>query len=171
VCRGLPGNIEIIAKLPASRNPAAVELDRFFRWLLARFENGVRSMNKQTPDAVEQEFFAALIAAETAELERILADDFILIDVMSGSEVAKAALLETIGGGQLRFKNIERVEFRVRFYTSTAVITGRTEMSGTFLDQAFRASSRYTHVFVEEDGRWRMVSAQGTPTTAPTNDP
>jgi hypothetical protein len=121
-------------------------------------------MNKQTPEAVEQEFFTALIAADTAELQKILADDFILIDVMSGSEVSKAALLETIGGGQLRFKNIERVEFRVRVYATTAVITGRTEMSGTFIEQAFRASSRYTHVFVEENGRWRLVSAQGTQT-------
>jgi hypothetical protein len=121
-------------------------------------------MNKQTPEAVEQEFFTALIAADTAELQKILADDFILIDVMSGSEVSKAALLETIGGGQLRFKNIERVEFRVRVYATAAVITGRTEMSGTFIEQAFRASSRYTHVFVEENGRWRLVSAQGTQT-------
>ena len=122
-------------------------------------------MNKLTPDAVEQEFFTALIEANVDKLNKILADDFILIDVMSGSEVSKTALLETISGGQLAFRNIDRIEFRVRIYTTTAVITGRTEMSGTFVDQAFRASSRYTHVFVEQDGQWRLVSAQGTQTT------
>ena len=122
-------------------------------------------MNKLTPDAVEQEFFTALIEANVAKLNKLLADDFILIDVMSGSEVSKTALLETISGGQLAFRNIDRIEFRVRIYTTTAVITGRTEMSGMFVDQAFRASSRYTHVFVEQDGQWRLVSAQGTQTT------
>ena len=119
-------------------------------------------MNKQTPKAVEQNFFTALIEGDEAELEKILADDFILIDVMSGSEVSKAALLETISGGQLKFDHLDRVDFRLRIYSATAVITGRTEMSGTFIDQPFRASSRYTHVFVEQDGRWQMVSAQGT---------
>src|SRR5262249_45612493 len=118
--------------------------------------------NTQTPDAIEQEFFNALIAGNTTELASLLADDFMLIDVMSGSEVSKAALLETIGGGQLKFNQIDRLDFRVRTYSTATVITGRTEMSGTFVDQPFRASSRYTHVFVEQNGGWRMVSAQGT---------
>jgi len=26
----------------------------------------------------------------------------------------------------------------------------------------FVASSRYTHVYIQQEGRWRMVSAQGT---------
>jgi hypothetical protein len=43
-----------------------------------------------------------------------------------------------------------------------AVITGQTEMAGWFGEQAFRARSRYTHVFVAEGEQWRMVTAQGT---------
>jgi hypothetical protein len=35
-------------------------------------------------------------------------------------------------------------------------------MSGRFENNAFSASSRYTHVYVQTDGRWRMVAAQGT---------
>jgi hypothetical protein len=89
-------------------------------------------------------------------------DDFVLIDVMTGSEVAKAALLEVVGGGQLQFEAIERVESRVRAYGTAAVITGRTEMRGRFGGKAFGASSRYTHVFVTDGGQWRMVAAQGT---------
>jgi hypothetical protein len=30
-------------------------------------------------------------------------------------------------------------------------------------DVSIMASSRYTHVFIEDGGRWRIVAAQGTP--------
>ena len=127
-------------------------------------------MSKQSPEAVEQEFFTGLIDADVETLARVLADDFLLIDVMTGSEVPRAALLEVVEGGQVRFERIDRVEYRVRVYGGTAVITGRTEMNGLFGGQPFRASSRYTHVFVDEGERWRMVAAQGTqiaPSPAP----
>ena len=119
-------------------------------------------MSKQTPEAVEQEFFAALIESDQVTLDRLLADDFLLIDVMTGSEIPKPTLLEVVGARQVRFDEISRIEYRVRLYGMTAVITGRTEMSGSFGGEPFRASSRYTHVFVEEGEHWRMVSAQGT---------
>jgi len=35
-------------------------------------------------------------------------------------------------------------------------------MRGRFGNQAFAARSRYTHVYIEQEGRWRLVAAQGT---------
>ena len=119
-------------------------------------------MKKPSAAAAEQTFFTALVEADEATLGELLADDFLLVDVMTGSEVSKAALLEVVGGKELRFKRIERVEHRVREYGMTAVITGRTDMQGRFGNQAFRVQSRYTHVFIDDGARWRMVSAQGT---------
>jgi ketosteroid isomerase-like protein len=117
------------------------------------------------PLAAEGLFFAALVAASTADLDRVLADDFMLIDVMRGGEIDKASLLAVVGSGQLKFLAIEPAESRVRRYQATAVITGRTRMTGRFDETPFETSSRYTHVFVEQDGRWRMVAAQGTQIT------
>src|SRR4051812_2609914 len=110
-------------------------------------------MSNQTPEAAEQEFFTALVEADVAALGRVLSDDFLLIDVMTGSEVSRAALLEVVGSGQLRFDGVDRTEYRVRLYGATAVITGRTEMRGGFGDQTFRTESRYTHVFVGDGDR------------------
>jgi ketosteroid isomerase-like protein len=115
------------------------------------------------PLAAEREFFTALVEARPEALDRVLADDFVLIDVMRGAEVTKAALLAVIGSGQLRFEVIEPAEQRVRLYPATAVVTGRTRMSGRFGGALFAALSRYTHVYVEQQGRWRLVAAQGTP--------
>jgi len=114
------------------------------------------------PDAVERKFFAALLDANVEALDQILTDDFILIDVMSGSEVPKSVLLDLIGSKQLKFKSIELIDSRIRSYRAAAVITGSTLISGTFGEEAFNINSRYTHVYIEQKGQWRMVSAQGT---------
>jgi ketosteroid isomerase-like protein len=114
------------------------------------------------PQAAEQQFFRSLIAGDAGSLERILSEDFLLIDVMTGSEVRKPDLLAVLGSGKLNVDSIELIESQVRRYGITAVITGRTEMKGRFGETPFTASSRYTHVFVKEQSRWRLVSAQGT---------
>jgi len=121
------------------------------------------------PDALDGDraFFAALIAADTRALEAVLADDFMLIDVMSGSEVARPALLELVGTRSMIFDSIEPGETRVRVHDGAAIVTGRTRMSGRFGATAFTVASRYTHVFVWQDERWRLVAAQGTQIAPP----
>jgi hypothetical protein len=91
---------------------------------------------------VECHFFTSLIEANLEGLGRVLADDFILIDVMKGSEITKPALLAVIGSGQLKFEAIEPADSRVRFCSTTAVITGRAQMKGRFGEMPFAASSR-----------------------------
>ena len=114
------------------------------------------------PLTVDKQFFAALIAGDAQALDHILVDDFILIDVMSGSEITKPAFLAFIGSGQIKFEAIKPAENRVRFYPTTAIITGRSQMKGQLGDAPFAVSSRYTHVFVDQRGEWRLATAQGT---------
>jgi ketosteroid isomerase-like protein len=114
------------------------------------------------PLAADDQFFALLKNGDAARLDAILTDDFILIDVMSGSEVAKPALLELIGSGQLKFESIDPADRKVRTYGSTAVVTGRTTMAIRLGADVVSAGSRYTHVFVMDKGLWRLASAQGT---------
>src|SRR5579859_3770250 len=115
------------------------------------------------PLAADAQFFKALLAADVAALDDLLDGDFILVDVMGGSEVPKAALIGLVGSGQLKFESIKPADTHVRIYGTTGVVIGRTEMQMRFEQTAFTTKSRYTHVYVEERGRWRMVSAQGTP--------
>jgi len=110
----------------------------------------------------DRQFFAALLAQDVPALSDLLADDFVLIDVLQGGEIPRAGLLEAMTQGIVRFERIEVLESRERRYGSVAVVTGRTQMEGQGGGQAWSARSRYTHVFVEQDGRWRLVAAQGT---------
>jgi len=110
----------------------------------------------------DYQFFAALLAADVKVLDELLAEDFMLIDVLQGGEVSRAALLEALAQGFVRFEAIEVLESRERRYGNVAVVTGRTEMRGQGGGQAWAARSRYTHVFVQQAGQWRLVAAQGT---------
>jgi hypothetical protein len=120
-------------------------------------------MNDQiNPLVTDGQFFNALVDGSVEDLHQILADDFVLIEVMGGSEVTKLSLLEAIGSGQLKFEAIQPADTRLRLYRTTAVVTGRTQMSARLGDTPIAIKSRYTHVYVEQEGRWRLVAAQGT---------
>jgi ketosteroid isomerase-like protein len=110
----------------------------------------------------DQSFFAALRTGDGGALATLLTDDFVLIDVMRGGEVPRADLIGAVGAGQLRFDAIEVLASRVRPYGGTAIVTGETRMRGRFGDTGWSAHSRYAHVYVEQEGRWRLASAQGT---------
>jgi hypothetical protein len=114
------------------------------------------------PLVTDRQFFSALVDGSVKDLDQILADDFVLIEVMGGSEVSKSSLLGAIESGQLKFEAIAPADSRVRSYRTTAVVTGFTQMSVRFGETPFAIRSRYTHVYVEQEGRWRLVAAQGT---------
>jgi len=114
------------------------------------------------PLAADDEFFAALINGDAETLDRILVDDFVLVDVMQGAEINKPALRAAVASAQVKFHSIIPAEQRVRFYGSTAVTNGRTHMKGSVGDSAFAVHSRYTHIYIWELEKWRFVSAQGT---------
>jgi ketosteroid isomerase-like protein len=114
----------------------------------------------------EERFFAALNEADVGTLEDVMAEECVLIDVMTGSEVPRAEFIGLVGSGRLVFERIERIGARVRLYGGTAIVTGQTRMSGRFDKQTFLVRSRYTHVYAEDRGRFRLVNAQGTPVPA-----
>jgi hypothetical protein len=116
--------------------------------------------------AAEDRFFGGLLRGDAGRLRELLTADFLLIDVMTGSEIPGQVLVDLVGSGQLRFEAVERIDSRVRRYDSAAVVTGQTRMRGRFGDQPFAAHSRYTHVYVHAGSAWRLASAQGTPIAA-----
>ena len=116
--------------------------------------------------AAEDAFFGALLAIDRAALERVLAPEFLLVDVMTGSEIPRDFLVDAIASRQLIFEAITRAAGRVRHFGATAVVVGETRMRGRYGEQSFAAHSRYTHVYVKSAAGWQMVSAQGTPIAA-----
>lgn len=122
-------------------------------------------VDEQHVIAADTRFFDALMRADGSVLDQLLVEDFILVDVLSGGVIEKSDLVPLVASRQLTFETIVRdpAALRMRFYGTTAVIVGRTQMGGRYQDTPWSASSRYTHVFIEDQGTWRLASAQGTP--------
>jgi ketosteroid isomerase-like protein len=118
---------------------------------------------KLDPLVTERAFFSALLSRNIDSLDAILTDDFVMVDLMAGSEITKPMLLAAVGSSQVKFEAIDPVESKVRIYsTDTAIVVGRTEMRYRAGESSFSFSSRYTHVFVLQNGGWQLASAQGT---------
>jgi ketosteroid isomerase-like protein len=113
----------------------------------------------------EESFFNALIAADHESLSTILADDFMIVDVVSGEAARREELIGLISSGQLQFAEVRQYaeERSVRHRDSVAVVIGPTQMLMRYQGQEITAKSRYTHVYTHDNGRWRLMSAQGTP--------
>ena len=106
--------------------------------------------DQSDPLGADRLFFTSLLQTRMEVLNQLLSDDFVLIDVMSGSEVTKSIFLSVIQSGQLQFEAIEAINSRLRLYGTTAVINGQTQMSGQFGEMPFTVKSRYTHVYVDQ---------------------
>jgi ketosteroid isomerase-like protein len=119
----------------------------------------------------DSDFFKALLAGDIPALESLLAENFLIVDVASGSVHPRGGFLLAIAGGAVIFQEIKTFpEESVTRMTGpgTGIVIGRTAIS--FCGAAGAATglaSRYTHVFQADGGNWRMVSAQGTPISGP----
>ena len=111
---------------------------------------------------VDGRFFNALLNADVAVLDQILAEDLVLIDVMRGGETKKTEFLQAVQSGLVVFEAIEVMDQQPRVYGECAIINGKTQLTIRFDNTTFEIRSRYTHVYCELEGAWRMVSAQGT---------
>jgi hypothetical protein len=114
------------------------------------------------PEHSEDAFFAALLAADADALDRLLAQGFLIVNVVDGSVTHREPFVAAIRNALAQFAAIVVVERTTRIYGGIAVIVGRTTMRGTIADDPFVVESRYTHVLVADGDAWRLASAHGT---------
>ena len=105
---------------------------------------------------LDNERIQAQIHADATALDRIYAADFVGVGP-SGSE-NKPQVISDFTSGDLKFQSITTDDVQVRVYGNTAVETGRSTMIGQDKDQAVPRDTRFTRVWVKQQGRWRLVA-------------
>jgi len=106
---------------------------------------------------LDNERIQAQIHADAAALERIYADDFIGVGP-SGTVRTKPQVISDFTSGDLRFQSITTDDVQVRVYGNAAVETGRSTMNGQDKGNAVPHDTRFTRVWVKQQGRWRLVA-------------
>lgn len=110
---------------------------------------------------VTERRFAAMVRADTAELERLLADDLTYTH-SNGQVETREKFLASIASKAVVYKSIEPSGVEVRVYGEAAVATGRVEMKVTAAGRDLAFVARFTAVYVREDGAWRLAAWQTT---------
>jgi ketosteroid isomerase-like protein len=110
---------------------------------------------------LEEEWATAFIKRDAAALNRILADDYHIIDP-SGSVSDKAQTIKDITSGGMVFESIKYDNLKVRVYGTFAIVTGGEVVTMRSNDTSETSTFRFTDVFALRRGRWQAVSSQLT---------
>ena len=106
---------------------------------------------------LDDERIQAQIHADATALDRIYAADFIGVGP-SGRVRTKPQVISDFTSGDLKFQSITTDDVQVRVYENTAVETGRSTMIGQDKGQTVPRDTRFTRVWVKQQGRWRLVA-------------
>jgi uncharacterized protein (TIGR02246 family) len=112
---------------------------------------------EQTIRKLDNERIQAQIHADAAALERIYADDFIGVG-SSGTVRTKPQVISDFTSGDLKFQSITTDDVQVRVYGNAAVETGRSTMDGQDKGKTVPRDTRFTRVWIKQQGRWRLVA-------------
>lgn len=103
----------------------------------------------------------AYVTGDAAVLERLEADDIILVD-SDGTLFTKADDIAEVKAGIYKLKSWTREEITVRLHGNTAVVHGITRIQGTYKGQDFDSRSRGTDTWIKKSGRWQCAASQST---------
>ena len=112
---------------------------------------------EETIRKLDSERIQAQIHADAAALDRIYADDFIGVGP-SGTVRTKPQVIADFTAGDLKFQSITTDEVKVRVYENTALETGLSTMLGQDKGKAVPRETRFTRVWIKQEGRWRLVA-------------
>jgi uncharacterized protein (TIGR02246 family) len=123
-----------------------------------------KSSVEQAIRQLDKERIQAQIGSDVMALDRIYADDFLGVGP-SGTVRTKMQVISDFTSGDLKFQSITTDEVQVRVYENTAVETGISTMVGQDKGKAVPLDTRFTRVWVQQQGRWRLVANHYSPRT------
>jgi ketosteroid isomerase-like protein len=108
---------------------------------------------------LEEEWAQAFIKRDAAALQRILADDYLVID-QDGTVGSKTSMIAEVTSGEIVFESIKFDKLKVRVYGGVAIITGDEIVRIRDGEKSSTEGLRFTDVFALRGGRWQAVSSQ-----------
>lgn len=105
----------------------------------------------------------AIAAKDLAGIAANMCDDFRQIGP-NGDVENRESFLRDLMSTELQIDPYTVEEFEVRLYgDNTALLSGRTRMTGRYVDTPFDLRYRYIDVYVRSGGQWKVCSVQTTP--------
>jgi ketosteroid isomerase-like protein len=115
----------------------------------------------KTVAALDTEYQAAVKNNDAATMDRILADDFVVV-IGSGKIYTKADLLQMARTGRVHYEHQEDSDQAVRVWGDTAVVTAKLWMKGTDQGKPFDYHIWFSDTYVRTAAGWRYVHGQAS---------
>ncbi len=120
-----------------------------------------RIQTEQELRRMNDDWVKALVRADGATLDRIMADDFFFAYPMEGDD--KAQFIGDVVSGDVKVEFLTRENVGVRIWGSTAVLTGKDSAKWYYKGRDFSGHYKIIHIYSLRDDRWQLVSVQACP--------
>lgn len=110
---------------------------------------------------IESQLITAWVAGDSSVHERVLSDDWSVIDAQGRIRTKAEVLDEMFRPGKREISG--RIdEVKVRPYGDWAVVTGKTHVAGRYEGNDIEVTLRFMDVFRRTGGKWQVVASQAT---------
>jgi ketosteroid isomerase-like protein len=110
---------------------------------------------------IENQLMAAWVAGDRSVHQRVLTEDWSVIDAQGRIRSKAEVLEEMFQPGEREL--IGRIdEVNVRPYGDWAIVTGKTYVAGRYEGNDIEVTLRFMDVFRRTDGNWQVVASQAT---------
>ncbi len=113
-------------------------------------------------EQLEKDLVAAIAAKDLATYDRLVADDYAVVDA-SGKTITKAEVMASYKSGERGYRDLTIYDVRGRVYGDTAVVTARTRGFRFENGKELPNRVRYMRVFARRDGVWKAVAQMSAP--------
>ena len=129
--------------------------------LIAAAASAGTAEDEKAVAALDTQYQAAVAKNDAATMDRILADDFILV-TGKGKVYTKVDLLKEARDAKTTYERQDDTDQRVRVYGDTAVVTARLRAKGTEEGKPFEYSLWFSDTYVRTPSGWRYVFGQAS---------
>lgn len=129
--------------------------------IVARNANAAAADDAAAVVALDTEYQAAVKINDAATMDRLLADDYVLV-TGSGKVYTKADLVNEARGGHVVYEHQEDTSQTARIWGDTAVITAKLWVKGTQDGKPFDKTVWFSDTYVRTKAGWRYVFGQSS---------
>lgn len=123
--------------------------------------NADSAADQKTVAALDAKYQAAVKVGDTATMDQILPDDFVVV-TGTGHAYSKADLLNMARTSSVRYEHQDESDQTVRVWGDTAVVTAKLWGKGTDHGRAFDWHVWFSDTYVRTPAGWRYVHGQAS---------
>jgi uncharacterized protein (TIGR02246 family) len=125
--------------------------------------NADQASDEKAVAALDTEYQAAVEKNDAATMDRILADDFILV-LGNGTVATKADLIKEAKSGTIKYEQQKEIDDsqKVRVYGDTAIVTAKLWVKYTAEGKSADRKLWFSDTYVRTKDGWRYVFGQAS---------